>query len=198
MDNLQDNHISFEITTIDETRQIVFGEVYAPNRIDAFGWFMEPNEVEKMAHRYMQLSNLSESIDTQHDNIPNGCYPVQSFIAREGDPTYTPGAWVLGVKITKSEIWAEIVKGNINAFSMEIYVKKVPTNVEYEIQTKQVGVTEPYGEDGHTHYFYTELDSSGKVIGGKTSTTAGHYHDINVNSVTDVSGDHAHRFFVGK
>jgi hypothetical protein len=195
--SINDGSISFAVSVIDESRRLVFGEVYAPNKIDAFGWFMEPTEVEKMAHRFMKL-DLSTCIDTNHDNVPNGSYPVQSFIAREGDPQFTPGAWVLGVKVTNETLWNAIVKGEINAFSMEIYVKKVPATVQYEVVGKQVGMTEPAGDDQHTHYFYAEVDTSGRVVKGKTSTNAGHYHEIDVNSVTQATNNHAHRFFVGK
>jgi hypothetical protein len=195
--NLAENAVQFAIANVDESRRLVFGQVYQPNKIDAKGWYMDPDEVEKMAHRYMRLANLRDTIDTNHDNIPNGCYPVQSFIARKGDLDYAEGSWVLGVKITSDEIWKQIIGGEINAFSMEIYVKRVPAIARYEITPNQVGVTEP-AEDGHVHYFYAQIDENGKVTGGKTSVSAGHFHEIELNSVTEDSKGHAHRYFVGK
>lgn len=196
MSNIAENAVQFAIANVDESRRLVFGQVYQPNKIDAKGWFMEPEEVEKMAHRYMRLSNLRDTIDTNHDNIPNGCYPVQSFIARKGDPDYAEGSWVLGVKITSDELWEQIVKGEINAFSMEIYVKRVPAIVQYEFTPSQIGMTEP-AEDGHTHYFIAEIDETGRIVSGKTSVNAGHFHEIELNSVTETTEGHAHRFFVG-
>lgn len=192
----QNNTVEFSVSVIDETRRIIFGEVYAPNKIDAYGWFMEPHEVEKMAHKFMRM-DLSKIIDTNHDNVSNGSYPVQSFIARAGDPTFSEGAWVLGVKITNEALWQQVVAGELNAFSMEIFVKRVPAIVEYETVTKQVFVTEP-AEDGHQHYGYVEIDpSTGRVIGGSTSVAAGHKHEISLNSVTDKAQLHAHRYFLG-
>lgn len=193
---IKENSLQFSIANIDEGRRIVFGQVYQPNKIDAKGWFMEPEEVEKMAHRYMRQGNLRNTIDTNHDNIPNGCYPVQSFIARPNDPDYVPGSWVLGVKITSDEMWKAIVSGEINAFSMEIFVKKIPATVKYEVTPIQLGETEP-AEDGHTHYFFAEIDESGRIIKGKTTVNAGHSHEIELNSVTETSNNHTHRFFVG-
>lgn len=191
------NIVEFSVSVIDETRKLIFGEVYAPNKIDAYGWFMEPHEVEKMAHKFMRL-DLSRVIDTNHDNVPNGSYPVQSFIARTGDPDFSEGAWVLGVKITDEKLWQRIVQGELNAFSMEIFVKKVPAVVEYQTITKQVGETAP-AEDGHTHFWYAEIDPvTGKVISGNTSLNAGHSHNIDVNSVTKQSNGHSHRYFLGK
>lgn len=189
--------LEFSVSVIDETKRLIFGEVYAPNKIDAYGWFMEPHEVEKMAHKFMRL-DLNKVIDTMHDNVPNGSYPVQSFIARAGDPDFAEGAWVLGVKITDESLWRKVVKGELNAFSMEIFVKKVPATVEFYTVTKQVGLTEP-AEDGHTHYWYAEVEAStGKVISGKTSIEAGHSHNIDVNSVTSQFNGHSHRYFLGK
>jgi hypothetical protein len=194
---IKENEVQFAISNVDETRRLIFGQVYQPNKIDAKGWFMEPPEVEKMAHRYMRLSNLRDTIDTNHDNVPNGCYPVQSFIARAGDPDYAEGSWVLGVKVTSDEIWNQIIQGDINAFSMEIYVQRVPADVTYDITPNQLGITEP-AEDGHTHYFYAQLNDSGFVMNGRTSVSAGHSHEITLNSVTEQSDGHAHRYFVGK
>lgn len=190
----EDGVLSFGIEKIDETRRIIFGVVYAPNRIDAFGWFMEPDEVEKMAHRFMKL-NLREVIDTDHDNVPNGSYPVQSFIVRAGDPDYPEGSWVIGVKIVNEELWSKIVSGDYNAFSMEIMVKKVPAVITYEHVTTHVGETEP-SEDGHTHLYVVEIDDVGRVIKGRCSESAGHTHDIVLNSVTQKFEDHAHRYIL--
>lgn len=196
--NLNNNQVEFSVTHVDNGRRIIFGEVYAPNKIDAYGWFMTPEEVEAMAHRFMRL-NLSKVIDTNHDNIPNGSYPVESFIAREGDPKFTAGAWVLGVKITDERIWKQVADGKLNAFSMEVLLKKVPAVAEVETLTQQVGFTEEH--DDHTHYFYAKVDpSTGRVVGGKTNVVNGHFHEISLNSVTDKSeGDnpHTHRYFLG-
>jgi hypothetical protein len=194
--NIEENSVQFSIASFDESRRLVFGQVYQPNKIDAKGWYMEPEEVEKMAHRFMRRKDLHKSIDTNHDNIPNGSYPVQSFIARKGDPDYAEGSWVLGVKITDETLWKEIVDGKINAFSMEIYVRKIPATVQYELTPTQVGKTEP-AEDGHFHYFVAEIDESGRIIKGKTSISSGHSHEIELNSVTETENNHAHRFFVG-
>lgn len=193
--NNETGALQFAISKVDETRRIVFGVVYQPNKMDAYGWFMEPDEVEKMAHRFMQLS-LSSVIDTNHDNVPNGSYPVQSFIARENDPDYEVGSWVLGVKIRDEGTWHAISSGQLNAFSMEIMVKKTPAVVKYELVQTQVGETETYDE--HTHYFITQIDDNGRVVGGKTSVNAGHYHEIKLNSVTEDNSGHSHRYFIGK
>jgi hypothetical protein len=189
------SNLQFSIQRLDETRRIVFGTVYAPNKMDAYGWFMQPEEVEKMAHRFMQL-DLKKVIDTNHDNVPNGSYPVQSYIAKENDPEYEAGSWVLAVKVVGEETWSQIVEGELNGFSMEILVKRVPATVKYELVSNQVGETEE--NEDHSHFFYAQVDDTGRIIGGKTSISAGHSHEIKLNSVTENYDGHSHRFFIGK
>lgn len=181
------------IKRIDEDKQIVFGEVYAPYKLDTYGEFMFPEDIETMAHRFMRL-DLDAVIDTNHNEQPNGSYPVESFIARDGDTDYTPGAWVLGVKIEDGDIWAKVKRGEINGFSFQSLVRAVDMEVEVTIFRDAVGVTEP-AEDGHDHVWFVQFDESGNVMGGWTSTDKGHSHAIKHGTVTEAADGHAHRFF---
>jgi len=183
--------ISFKAT--DDEKQIVYGEVYAPNIIDTHGELMTGPEVEKMAHKFLQL-NMSEVIDKNHDNVPTTCYPVESFIARAGDPDYTEGAWVLGTKIVDDGLWADIKKGVFNGYSFEALVKKVPAVVLLEVTRDNFGLTEE--ADGHRHIFFAELDDDGRVIAGRTTTENGHSHKITKGTATEVADSHRHRIFV--
>ena len=183
-----------KIIRSDEDRQIIYGEVYAPSRLDTHGEMMLAEDIETMAHRFLRL-DLSKSIDVRHNNIPIEAYPIESFIARKGDPDYTEGAWVMGVKIEDADIWSEIKKGNLNGFSFQAFVKPVQATVEVEIMRDQVGKTE-MAED-HEHYYFVQLDENGKVIGGRTSKAAdGHWHLIDSNSVTKKTDNHNHRLFI--
>lgn len=101
-------------------KQIVYGEVYVPGdpeHRDAHGQWMNAEEIEKMAHRFMQSMRLQQ-IDRQHNEICDQGYTVESFIARKGDPDFTEGAWVLAVKVTDNEAWQAIKKGDITGFSL--------------------------------------------------------------------------------
>jgi hypothetical protein len=178
----------------DNEKQIVYGEVYAPNQLDTFGEFMTAEDIEVMAHRFMQL-DMRTVIDTQHDNIPNGAYPVESFIARENDEDYTPGAWVLGVKVPDQHLWQAVKKGELNGFSFQSLVKPTSVEVQYTSIRDHVGQTEQ--QDDHYHVFFAELDEIGNVTGGRTSKAAdGHFHEISRASTTDWSAGHSHRFFL--
>lgn len=112
----------------DLQKRIVYGEVYVPNEKDSQGQWMTAEEIEKMAHRFMENLRLTK-IDKQHDWDPDEGVVVESFIARPGDPDFTPGAWVLGTKILKEETWQAILKGEINSYSMAGVGELIPGRV---------------------------------------------------------------------
>lgn len=176
-------------------KQLVFGEVYIPNQPDSHGEMMLPDDVEAMAHTFLKEVALSRSIDTGHDNWPNGSYPVESFIARNM-PLYDDGAWVLGVKVTDASLWKRIKKGELAGFSFEGRAKKQKAIVEIEFQPTQIGYTEPDSDDGHVHSFIVKMNEMGKVVEGKTSSVKGHTHSISRGTATDETKGHRHRYFV--
>lgn len=182
------------IKRYDNEKQVVYGEVYAPYVLDTYGEFMTPEDIELMAHRFMKL-DLNEVIDTQHDNIPNGSYPIESFIAREGDPHYTPGAWVLGVKVPDVVMWHRVKTGELNGFSFQSMVKPKDVDVVYEVVRDHVGKTETR-DDGHQHTYFVQVNEMGLVIGGTTDVVNGHSHIIRRASVTEDADMHTHRFFL--
>lgn len=181
------------IKRVDDEERIVYGEVYAPYQLDTYGDFMLPDDIKKMAHRFMRL-DLSKVIDTQHDETPNGCYPVESFIAREGDPDYTAGAWVLGVKVPEDELWTRVKSGELNAYSFQSLVTAIEVDVEYLVVRDHVGSTE--NNSNHQHVYFVQVDDDGNVTGGRTSVENGHFHEITRASVTEAADDHTHRFFL--
>lgn len=181
------------IKKVDDDKRVVYGEVYAPYVLDSHGEFMLPEDIELMAHRFMKLE-LGTSIDTQHDNVPNGSYPIESFIARDGDPDYTPGAWVLGVKVPDDNIWRMVKSGILNGFSFQGLVKAKEMEVEYTVVRDHVGMTEAHGD--HAHVYFLELDEMGRVVRGHTDTVNGHSHEIVRASVTSAAAGHTHRFFL--
>lgn len=190
------------IGRVDGEKRLIFGEVYAPNILDTYCEFVTHDDLELMAHRFLgDLENLPETIDTNHDNIPNGCFPVESFIARDGDPDFTEGSWVLGVKVTDDHIWAQIKKGELNGFSFEALVR--PVDVEVTLQQVRDLVGKSEEADGHDHMFFVQVNEQGRVVHGHTSMDADpdgdvHDHRIRRATVTEMGGDdrHVHRFFL--
>jgi hypothetical protein len=185
--------MNVSIKKADAKEQIVYGMVYAPDLLDMQGDMMTAEDIRKMAHEYMRDVNLRKSIDTQHDEVAADAYPVESFIASEGDPMWIPGAWVLGVKIEDPDLWLKVEKGEINGFSFSGKATASTVLVEYEYFPTVFGVTAP-AEDGHTHTFVVKLDEDGKPIFGITSAAPdGHVHDIVRGTATNESSGHKHR-----
>ncbi len=185
-----------QIVKTDAAKRIVYGEVYAPYVMDTYGEFMFPEDIEKMAHDFLRLK-LDEVIDTNHDTTPNGCFPVESFIARKGDPDFNEGAWVLGVKCTE-DMWTKVEKGEINAYSFDALVYPVECEVEVETYRDHFGDTEAQA-DGHTHAFFCHVNEIGRVVKGWTDAGPdGHVHEISGGSKTLPAGfdQHAHRYFL--
>jgi hypothetical protein len=186
------------IKRTDAAQRIVYGEVYAPNVLDTYGEFMIPEDIEQMCHRFMALPDLSKVIDTNHDNVPNGSYPVESYIARKGDPVFTEGAWVMGVKVPSDDIWGKVERGELNGFSFQALVQPVEMDIEYTVIRDHVGVTyksDTPGHDDHEHVFYVEVDDKGSIIGGWTDEGPdGVVHQIMRGSRTQYANGHLHRF----
>ena len=107
-----------EFKKSDTTKQIVFGEVYVPDVKDTDGNFMTAETIEKMAHNFL-ANKKNFQISKSHDgNTDKGCV-VESFIAREGDPDFIAGSWVVGVHVPDTKIWEQIEKGELTGFSIE-------------------------------------------------------------------------------
>lgn len=176
-----------------EDERLVTAVVYAPNQFDTYGEFMLPEDVEKLAHRTMRL-DLANLIDTNHDNVPNGCFPVESYIAKKNDPEYPEGAWVMTVKVTE-DLWPSVLSGETNGFSFEAMVELVSYDVEATIQRDHVGRTLVHKGDDHDHVFFVQVNEKGKVVSGRTSPGPdGHTHVIRHGTFTEAAKDHSHRF----
>ena len=98
----------------DPARRVVLGEVLVPDRTDAQGDRVDAAGVERAAHEFL---SRSRTVGANHRLFKGVGEVVESFIAREGDPEFTPGAWVLGVRCTP-EIWARVESGELTGFSI--------------------------------------------------------------------------------
>jgi hypothetical protein len=181
-----------------DERQLVYGVVYAPGEIDAHGEIMPAHAIEEMAHKFLRLMTLKNDavIDQQHDNLPVAAYPVESYIETSEDMPWPAGSWIMGVKVEDAVIWAKIKAGEINGYSFEAMVTKMPMVVEVEAMPDLMAKTAM--SEGHDHLYFMEFDPYGKVTGGITSYDAGHRHKISMGTATDRSATagvkgHSHR-----
>ena len=182
----------------DAEKQIAYGVVYAPGEIDSHGEAMLAEDIEAMCHEFMKVyaQKRGEVIDTEHDNVAVGAYPVESYIETESGKPWPVGSWIMGVKVEDPVIWAKIKKGILNGYSFEAMVKKLNTVVEIEVEVDFVGKTAE--NEDHDHVFFIEFNDEGRVIGGCTSFDKGHRHDIVTGTTTELAAgvgipSHAHR-----
>lgn len=183
--------IQITLKKADDEMQIVYGEVYAPGVPDTQGDTMTAEEIMKTAYRFMEAGRLTK-IDTNHNQSDNGSYVVESFIAREGDPTFTPGAWVLGVRVPDKKLWKMVKSGELNGFSLDGIGFREDKDVVLDIPEELSGQT--MVTEDHTHSFVVKFDASGNFIGGKTDVVMGHSHKIIKGTATEAAEGHAHRF----
>lgn len=185
--------VTFKEETIADEQQIVMAEVYAPMIPDSDGEYMDAESIRLMAYKFMRSMKLDQ-VDKQHTNeLSAGARVVESFIAREGDPMFIEGAWVVGIHIPDADDWAKVKKGEINGFSIEAMVSKTIMEVEVDVPPVIQGSTFK-GDDGHVHKFYVAYSDAGEFMGGRTDVVAGHSHVIKRGTITETANEHSHRF----
>jgi hypothetical protein len=189
------------VKAMDADRRIAYAEVYAPLHLDSQGEYMTAVEIEKMAHRFLPglIGRASKGIDVMHDNFAGRAVPVESFVAREGDPDFTPGAWVLGVRVSDERLWEAIKRGDFSGFSFQARVQRVERELEVDIPRQVTGETvasKGVAAPDHVHPFTVTLNDQGNVVKGQTGEVNGHAHAIVENVRTSISNGHRHVFHI--
>ena len=95
-------------------KRIVYGEVLAPDEVDGQGDVVRAGEIEAAAHRFLAAGGV---VGGMHRDFSGVGRVVESFIAREGDAAFTPGAWVLGVRLCP-DAWERVRRGEWTGFSV--------------------------------------------------------------------------------
>jgi hypothetical protein len=189
-----DNAISIAIKKADEDQRLVYGEVYAPDKLDSQNDFMTAETIRKMGHEFLANARVL-NVDTNHDRVPNGSVVVESFIARDGDPDFIPGSWVVAVYVPSDDVWAMVKSGELNGFSLDGTGVRVATEVTLILPDVMKGRTSKHEDDDHDHEFVVWYDGDGNLIGGMTDAGPdGHKHEILRGTVTENSNGHNHRF----
>lgn len=173
-------------------QRIVYAEVIIPDVPNTAGDFHTKDSVRDFAYGFMVTGF---DLDVDHDNVVRGALKVvESFIAREDDPDFIPGSWVVGVYVGDDDVWEQIRRGEINGYSWEGFVKFLEAEVEMLADVSRAGRTEADMVDGHTHEFVAIVDGSGRVIAGGTTEVDGHSHTIRSHTFTESADGHSHIF----
>lgn len=180
-------------------KQIVFAEVYCPFEIDTDGEAATPEDVERAAHNFLSSGKV-DKIDLLHNSQETGSKVVESYIAKANDPDgFAEGAWVMGVQVFDSALWADIKTGEINGFSLMGTSIKVPATVIVTEIESMSGHTEKNTDTlipEHSHEVDLSFDSSGNIIPVYSKEAMGHVHLIKAMTATEVEAGHAHRLIV--
>lgn len=185
------------IRKADDALQVVFGEVLVPNTLDGQQQIIPPEVVVAAAHNFLK-NGCQRNIDIQHngEKVEGACV-VQNMIAREGDPDFHVGAWVVGIYLP-SEAYQLYLDGELDGFSPYGKGTVEVAEIEVMIPTEITGTTMPGGEDDHTHAYTVTLDKNGKPVSGITSPAGDdmHIHAIVKHTSTETSGtpEHKHKF----
>jgi hypothetical protein len=187
-----DDRAAVSIKKFDTEEQIVFGEVYAPGFPDSQGDYKSAEEVKKMAYNFMR-KGITSNIDVNHTQEQFGAYVAESFIARDDDPVFIPGSWVVGVKVSDPAVWHMVKSGELNGFSLDGHGFREDKVFTIEIPNVLKGDTDVVGN--HRHEFTVKFDDDGNFLGGQTDRGPdGHQHQILRGTVTEMAAGHTHRF----
>ena len=115
---MSDKTINAQIAKRDSKQQLVLCEVFVPDEIDSQGEFASPATLEKAAHSF-NANGHQKNVTIQHDGVNINAAVVESYIAKQGDPLFTPGTWVAVIKVRDPAIWQAIERGTLKGVSFE-------------------------------------------------------------------------------
>lgn len=179
--------------------QVVMGEVLIPDTPNTYGDIYTEEAIREFAKQFM-IAGLNTNIilDIEHDNadVTGDAYIIESFIAREGDPDFIKGSWVIAVWIKDPVLWGMVLNNELNGFSYEALCGMLPVQIENLRSRIITGTTAPDLLDGHTHTYAVVVDALNRPVSGSTGETDGHSHQILTHTTTEETNGHKHRFDV--
>lgn len=119
-----------------DEKQIAYGVVYGPRSTpDTQNDLMDAEEVERMAHSFLarKIAGQQEAIDLQHQVTVSlkDAIPVESYVAPQdfniNGYDVHKGDWVLATYIPDTEMWNMVKSGEVKAYSIRGYGKRIPT-----------------------------------------------------------------------
>lgn len=116
------------ILKVDESQHIVYGVVLQPDIPDLQGDIITAEEIEKAAHKYMMESRIT---GFRHKE-PLDAAIVESYICKVDEyyenETVKKGSWCIAMKIFDMTVWAGIISGELNSFSIGGFAVSEPVD----------------------------------------------------------------------
>jgi hypothetical protein len=173
--------------------RVVYAELLIPEYLNTFNDFHTEKSVREFAYAYM-IHGFSVDLEHEGGPLDGRAYVVESFVARDSDPDFIPGSWVIGVYVPDDDLWGDILTGEINGFSYRATVSYIEADMDLPFTSMYFGITEPDPIDGHQHRFFVVLDSDDKIILGGTDKVQKHEHPILRHTFTGEASGHVHIF----
>lgn len=119
----------FCVLKTDDERRMVYGIVYAPDRVDSQGDFADRFEIERAAHQFLKAQRTAQ-VDANHEfeALP-GAYVAESWIIRGDDGWLSdslPYAWAVGIKIEDEALWEAVKAGEWAGLSLAGAAEREP------------------------------------------------------------------------
>lgn len=119
----------FCVLKTDEERRMVYGIVYAPDRVDSQGDFADRFEIERAAHQFLKAQRTAQ-VDANHAfEVLPGAYVAESWITRGDDGVFSDGmsyAWAVGIKIEDEALWDAVKAGEWMGLSLAGAAEREP------------------------------------------------------------------------
>jgi len=115
----QEMDVSIISKSDDDDERIVFGIVYEPDVEDTQGDQATAEEIRKAAYSFMENGQIYK---VMHKGIAVEICVLETYLApvefQIGGEMIKKGTWVLGSRIPKGELWADIKSGDYTGYSM--------------------------------------------------------------------------------
>lgn len=110
---------TIKLSKKDAAKRLVYGVVYEPDTVDAQNDHATNEEIEKAAHRFMEMY---QKVSHEHGDPNPKLKVVESYIApcemTIGEERVKKGTWVMVVKVNDDELWKSVEDGEITGLSM--------------------------------------------------------------------------------
>lgn len=119
------------IYVFNEEKRIITGvalranyPIYRSINGESFYLIFTPEEIEKMAYRFMK-NQLLNNVNINHSTDVNGIYLIESFILKaehnmEAFNDIEKGSWMVSYKVENDKVWNDIKGGKLKGFSVEL------------------------------------------------------------------------------
>jgi len=192
---------SFARKTDGQGRQYwsVLGAVVVPLEVDTQKEASDYPDIQAQAWEWFQSGRADVDINHSYKAEPD-VIPVESYIARKGDPDFKPGTWVMRCITYNAEKGQKIESGELNAYSWAGPVTREKSIALVKHPLEASGTTEksdagPYPE--HEHPIESlKFGDDAKVLPTVTGKVFGHDHNIIGTTRTEPRDGHAHGLLI--